>query len=129
MKGFIGKIPSELKVILVIFVAFLGIAFLMTRETEEPEIIHFLSTFEESMYGASKIKTLAEKSGFDVDVNRTTFTDAALHDAGVVFILSPEYSIRRNEQNKLDSWVENGGILVYGFGVAEHIVGRTQRVG
>lgn len=115
MRKFLDKIPSEVKAVALVFIAFFLVTLITTRKTPEVDQIHHLSTLENGMYGASKLKTLAIKSGFDTSIGQATFSRTNLDNVGVIFMLAPESSMKPFEKRELDNWVGQGGILVHGY--------------
>jgi hypothetical protein len=115
MRTFLDKIPSEVKAVGLVFIAFFVVTMITTRKAPEIDQLHHLSTFENGMYGASKLKTLAVKSGFETSIGKSSFSRTNLNDVGIVFMLSPESSLKPFERRELDNWVNQGGILVQGY--------------
>jgi hypothetical protein len=112
--SFYRKIPSPVKLIIVLFLVFFELSFLTVSAKKKQEIIHYLSTYENRMYGTSNLYELAESSGFKVKKHLTDLQNGIPDNASVIFILSPEYVYSSTEIDQIRKWIEDGGLLVYG---------------
>ena len=122
MKSIIQKIPFEITVILIIFVVFFaGYLFVARADEGEPEMTHFLSTYEQGVYGSSRLFGLIDNLDLKAGVNTENYFGEVPVETGLIFILSPEIEFKYQEQVSIRDWVESGGILVYGCDIGKLI--------
>ena len=109
------------KAILVIFAFFLVLValnfifFVENEATEENEYNANRSSFRATPYGTLAFYTLLEESGHTVTRLESPLTSLAdRSDIGTVVIISPpdEYPIDEDEMEKLNAWIEAGGLLI-----------------
>jgi len=108
------KIPVEIVFVLTLFLIFFALFMLTATSDEKEESIHYLSTNEYGVYGASRIMALAQKLNFNAQKHTLNLSDEIPQDAGIIFILCPENPLDSEEKKTLNKWVQDGGTLVYG---------------
>jgi hypothetical protein len=108
------KIPVEIVVVLTLFLIFFALFMLTATEDEKEESIHYLSTNEYGVYGASRMMALARKLNFNAQKHTLNLSDEIPQNTGIIFILCPEIPLSSEEKKTLNKWVQDGGTLVYG---------------
>lgn len=129
MKSVIQKIPVEIAVILIIFVVFFaGYLLLPDAESDAPEITHFLSSYEQGVYGTSRLYEFIGNLNVKVDSHSEDFLNKISDETGIIFILNPEIEIKYSEQVSIRNWVEKGGVVVYGCNI-EGLIDHSRDIG
>ncbi len=121
MKSSLKNIPVEITVIFALFLIFFALFMITAKDDEEKEVIHYLSTNELGVYGASRMMTLAQKSNINVDRFTLDIINDIPQDTGIIFILCPEIRLSSEEKISINKWIQSGGTLVYGNNI-RHLI-------
>jgi len=121
-------IPTEAIVIAGLFVLFFLVSIMLTSGKKAKETTHYLSTQEPGAYGSSRFAEIARKLNFPIETSKVDFFNGIPQDIGLIFILSPEKPFLAREKKILLSWLNEGGILVYGNNVQEILADESTKL-